>query len=264
MAPTQPQTDWSKFELLSEDSPRSVTWASRGGDGSGKSYFACGAPAPIWVAAFDPHGMARVDKSVRTGREIRISRYGFNANVYDGNRENIYKAAKAIWDAFVAQYRVALKNVRTVVWDREDLAWELMRYQSFGAYKNEGSKTGALDYGDLNAEYVGLIQEAKDAGVNLGLLQGVKEKWVAKYNATKGKMENYNTGELVPDGFKKIADHVDITLDHRWDPAKKEYVVKAIKFPVKTQKDVETANWTFGEMAVAAFPDSDISCWCDA
>jgi hypothetical protein len=253
--------NWSKYELLAEDDPTSITWASRGGDGSGKSYFGCTAVPPIWVCAFDPHGMSRVDKGIRAGKEIRIGRYGFNANIFDGNRAKIRQAAQDVWKKFVDEYRTALKNARTVLWDREDLAWELIRYYSFGGDKNEGSRTGALDYGDLNAEYVGLIQEAKDAKVNLGLLQGVKEKWVAKFNPEKGKMQNYCTGDMIPDGFKKIADHVDITLDHFWDPKKKEYVVKIGKFPNKEYKDQEIANLSFGEMALTAFPDSDISNW---
>lgn len=255
--------DWSKFTLLTDEDPTSITWASRGGDGSGKSYFACTAPSPMFVSAFDPHGMSRVDKEVRRGKDIRIGRYGFNANVFDGDRKKIQAAAMSVWDAFKAEYRQSLKHVRTALWDREDLAWELLRYAAFGGEKNEGSKTGALDYGDLNAEYVGLIQEAKDAHVNLGLLQGVKEKWVAKYNPTKGKMENYCTGEPVPDGFKKIPDHVDITLNHSWDPKLKEYVVQMSKFPNKAYKDVIEANLSFPMMASYAFPDSDFANWCD-
>src|SRR5882672_2533386 len=144
--------EWDKYELLSEDDPSSLTWASDGSDGSGKSYFGCTAPGPIYVCGFDPHGMSRVDKAVRSGKEIRIGRYGFNGGIYT-KREDAKKAADGIWEKFKVDYRVALKNVRTVLWDREDLAWELLRYAAFGGQKNEGSKTGALDYGDLNAEY---------------------------------------------------------------------------------------------------------------
>ena len=165
----------------------------------------------------------------------------------------------AIFDEY--DYEEAIKHVRTVLWDREDLAWELLRFASFGGEKNEGSKTGALDYGDLNAEYVSLIQSARAANVNLGLLQGLTEKWVAKFDPQSGKMRNYNTGDPVPDGFKKVADHVDITLNHRWDEKAKEYVVKIGKFPNKAEKDKEIANLSFGEMAINAFPDSDVSCW---
>lgn len=254
-------SDWSKYELLSDASPTSITWASIGGDGSGKSHFGCTSPAPIFVCGFDPHGMARVSKEVRAGKEIRIGRYGFNFAVHGDNKNKIGDAAQRVWQQFTTEYRIALKNCRTVLWDREDLAWELLRYATFGDQKNAGSKTGALEYGDLNAEYVSLIQEAKDANVNLGLLQGVKEKWVAKFDPTKGKMVNYATGEYVPDGFKKIADHVDITLTHFWDEKAKEYMVKIGKFPAKEYKDQAFPSLTFPMMALSAFPESTIDTW---
>ena len=205
--------------------------------------------------------MSRVDKTVRADKDIRIGRYGFNHLRKVEDRSVVRREAKKIWEKFTDDYEEAIKHVRTVLWDREDLAWELLRFASFGGEKNEGSKTGALDYGDLNAEYVSLIQSARDANVNLGLLQGLTEKWVAKFDPQSGKMRNYNTGDPVPDGFKKVADHVDITLNHRWDEKTKEYVVKIGKFPNKAEKDKEIANLSFGEMAINAFPDSDVNCW---
>jgi hypothetical protein len=258
--------DWSKLEILPPNDPSSIVWSSRGGDGSGKSYFALTAPGPIFVCAFDQNGLDRVDKTIRAEREIRIGRYGFNPVVYNGDREKIRKAASPIWDRFVDEYRTALYHMKqqgrgTVIWDREDMSWGLRRYAAFGGQKNEGSRTGALDYGDLNEEYIGLIQEARDCHVNLGLLQGLTDKWVAKFDNTKGKMQNYNTGELVPDGFKKLPDHVDITLDHRWDKPKKAYVTTIRKFPVKDEKDKDVENLDFFTMACLAFPDSDPMQW---
>lgn len=260
--------DWSKYELLSEDDPTCVTWASNGLDGSGKSYFGCTAPSSelngregIFVCGFDPHGMSRVDKSIRAGKVIKIGRYGFNHLKQEDDRQKVRKDANDIWKKFVEEYTEALKHVRSILWDREDLAWELRRYAAFGGEKNEGSKTGALDYGDLNSEYAGLIQMAHDANVNLGLLRGYTEKWVAKFDPQSGKMRNYNTGDLVPDGFKKVADHVDIVLNHRWDDKQKAYVTKIGKFPNKEFRDKEEANLDFGTMALNAFPDSDVSNW---
>ena len=95
----------------------------------------------------------------------------------------------------------------------------------------------------------------------MGLLRGLTDKWVAKYDSGKGKMVNYNTGEAVPDGFKKTNDHVDITLVHFWDAKSKEYKVRIGKFPNKEYKDQEIANLSFGEMALNAFPDSDVANW---
>lgn len=256
-------TAWELIEPLSLDVPKSITWASRGPDGGGKSYFACTAPSPIFVCAFDPHGMSRVDPGVREGKDIRIGRYGFASLKADDTmtKEQKKAAAKTIWDQFVKDYMTVLPFVRTVLWDREDLAWELMRYQNFGADKNAGSKTGQLDYGDLNAEYVGLIQLAKEHGVNLGLLQGYTEEWISKFDPQSASMKRYNSGKLIPDGFKKIPDHVDITTNHRWDPALKEYVTSLAKFPNKDWKDQEFPNLSFAQMATLAFPTTSIEDW---
>lgn len=258
--------DWSKLEILPAGDPDSIIWASRGGDGSGKSFFGMTAPGPIFVAGFDPYGLDRVDKTLRSQREIRIGRYGFNPVIYKGDRDKIRAAARPIWQRFLDEYFGALEYFKklgrgTALWDREDLSWGLRRYAEWGAQKNEGSRTGALDYGDLNEEYVGLIQAARDHHTNLGLLQGLTEKWVSKFDAQKGKMVNSNTGELVPDGFKKVADHVDISLDHAWDKAKKQYTTTFRKFPVKDEKDKTYENLDFFTMAVTAFPDSDPMRW---
>jgi hypothetical protein len=257
---------WSNLQVLPNEDPKSLVWSSRGGDGSGKSYFSLTAPGPIFVCAFDQNGLDRVDKKIRAEREIRIGRYGFNPVIYKGDRTKIQKAAEPIWERFVEEYRTALQHMKklghgTVLWDREDMSWGLRRYAAFGGQKNEGSRTGALDYGDLNEEYIGLIQEARDCGVNLGLLQGLTEKWFQKYDASKGKMVSGTTGEMIPDGFKKLADHVDVTLDHRWDPKQKAYVTTLRKFPVKELKDSEHQNLDFFTMAMQAFPESDPMLW---
>lgn len=260
MAQQQQSESWNA-ELLEIRSPRAITWASRGGDGSGKSYFGCTAPAPIWVAAFDPRGPERVDPAIREGKEIRIGRYGFSHLKIEDDRQAVKRAAREIWDRFAADYERALKHARTILWDREDLAWELLRYASFGGEKNEGSKTGQLDYGDLNAEYVGLIQLAGDSGVNLGLLQGLTDKWESKFDPQRAAMRNYNTGKQVPDGFKKVSDHVDITLDHAWNPEKKKYITTLRKFPNPAQRDEEHEDLIFPTMATLAFPSSELEDW---
>lgn len=255
-------SNWDSFDLLTTDVPTAITWASRGGDGCGKSYFGVTAPGPIFVAAFDAHGMARVDPTIREGKDIRIGKYSFaHLKVQDVDRSTIKKAAGEIWAKFTDDYQTALQHARTVLWDREDLAWELLRYASFGGEKNEGSRTGQLDYGELNAEYVGLIQLAKDHGCNLGLLQGTKEKWVSKFNPQKATMERHSTGEMVPDGFGKVADHVDITLDHFWEPTAKEYMTRFVKFPNKDMKGEAFPNVTFAQMATLAFPTTTEDNW---
>jgi hypothetical protein len=249
-------TDWKNFEALSEDSPTSLTWASTGGEGSGKSYFACTAPGPIFIAAFDAFGMNRVDAEVKKGKEIKIARYPFNPTKYKTDKE-VAVAANALWKKFLDDYQTALDNgVRTIIWDREDMAYKLQRYASFG-----GSSAAPKEYEDLYVEYVGLIQEAQARQVNLGLLRGLREKWVSKFDAGKQKMVGHNTGEMQPAGMKNVPDQVDITLFHRWDEKEKAYITTIGKFTNASYRGMELPNLTFPQMAYAAFPESNEENW---
>ncbi len=246
---------YSDYESPSTDDPTSIVWASDGGDGSGKSYFAATAPTPIFVCGFDAYGFNRVNKDLVRGREIKLARYPFKAQACKDAKET-GKMAMAVWETFLADYAMALKNCRTIIWDREDIAWELLRYASFG-----GTSAAPKEYGELNAEYVSLIQDAQGAGVNLGLLRGVREKWISKFDQTKGKMTAHNTGEMIPDGMKKIPDHVDVTLHHRWDDGEKSFMVKIDKFVNPDFKGLEFPNLTFPQMATCAYPNTEESSW---
>lgn len=245
---------WAKYEALIEADPSSIVWASTGGEGSGKSYFGLTAPDPIFVCAFDAYGMGRVSKDVKRGKDIRISRYDFNPLQFKDPKDRA-KAAAEIWDRFVSEYRTALLNARTVLWDREDIAWELLRFASFGE-----QSAAPKEYSELNTEYVSLIQEAFASGKNLGLLRGVREQWISKLDVGTGKLKPHNTGVMIPDGMKKIPDHVDITLVHRWDDALKAYVVKIDKFPNSEFRGMEVPL-DFLTMATAAYPDSSEDDW---
>ena len=228
-------------------------------------------PAPprvqFFVGRVRPPTVCRVCR--RTCAGVRISASGgtdFNAKIFNDDRKAVQAAAMKVWDDFKVEYRQSLKHVRTALWDREDLAWELLlRYAAFGGEKNEGSKTGALDYGGpergVRRAHPGSEGRARQPRAAPRRQREVGRQRLP--NPTKGKMENYCTGEPVPDGFKKIPDHVDITLLHSWDSAQKEYVVQMSKFPNKEFKDKIVANLTFGEMALNAFPDSDLANWCD-
>ena len=246
---------WANLEVMTDTPPTSIVWASNGAEGSGKSYFGLTAPGPIFVCAFDPFGMERVSKEVKADKEIRIGRYPFTP-AKGAKKDPISIAATATWNRFLDDFHIALGSARTILWDREDLAWELLRYSSFGA-QNDAPK----EYGPLNDEYIGLVQSATAAHVNLGLLRGMKDYWVSKFDAQKQKYVPHNTGELIPDGQKKIPDHVDITVAHKWDSTDKMFKTIIGKFPNIEYRDVEFGNMTFAEMAMAAYPDSDVENW---
>lgn len=248
--------DWAAYEKLSANAPTSIVWASTGPEGSGKSYFGLTAPGPIFVCAFDTHGMNRVARSVTAGKDIRIARYPFSRTPFGSNKAALSAAAGKVWNQFMADYRLALKKSRTVLIDREDLAWEMLRYTELG-----GDSAAPKDYADSNTEYISMVQEAYAAGVNLGLLRGVREQWISKFDPAKGKLVGHNTGVMVPDGMKKVPDLVDITLTHRWDSALKEFVTKIGKFTNKEWMDAEFPDLTFAQMATAAYPDTTEEDW---
>lgn len=255
------QKSFSQYESLSTDAPKSIAWASTGGDGSGKSHFALTAPEPIFVCAFDPFGMNRVSKDVKlradgkTPKEIRIARYPFNASAYK-DRGAVQSAAMELWKQFRADYDEALTHCRTILWDREDLMYEMQRFANFGAQSD-----APKEYGPLYLEYGWLIQKSQAHGVNLGVLRGIREKWVSKFDPAKGKMVAHNTGDMIPDGMKKIADHVDVTLDHRWSAVDKSFIVKIDKFTNPSEKDMEYPNLTFPDVAQLAYPETSAEEW---
>lgn len=248
------------YERVSLDAPKSVVWASSGGEGSGKSTFALGAPEPIFVCAFDPYGMDRVGRQFKLRgdgqpKEIRIARYPFNPTDYRTEKETS-EAADETWKRFSADYMVALKSCRTVIWDREDLAWELLRFSNFGS-----ESAAPKEYGDLNKEYVGLIQRANKHGVNLGLLRGIREKWISKFDPAKGKLVAHNTGEMIPDGMKKVPDHVDVTLLHWFDEEQKAFMTRLLKFTNAEERGNEYPALTWVDMALMAYPESNPEDW---
>lgn len=260
MAPKSTTKGLSDYESLSLDAPKSLSWASTGGEGSGKSSFCLGAPEPIFVCAFDPYGMDRVARQFKlredgTPKEVRIARYPFNPADYSSEKATS-EAAEQTWQRFSIDYQMALKNCRTVLWDREDLAWEMLRFARFGSETSRPS-----DYSDLNREYVGLIQRAAKHTVNLGLIRGIREEWVSKFDPVKAKMVGHNTGKMIPDGFKKVPDHVDVTLLHYWDENDRVFRTRLGKFTNAEQRGKDFDNLTWAAMALEAYPESSAEDW---
>lgn len=250
------QKDWGAYEALDSSPSQSIVWASTGGDGSGKSHFGLTAPGPIFVCAFDAYGMGRVSPALKRDKDIRIARYPFNGREFGTDKQKTGTAASALWDRSRDDFDMALEKSRTILIDREDMMYEIQRYANFGAQSD-----APKEYGPLYIEYGWLIQKAQAANVNLGLLRGIREKWVSKFDPGKGKMVAHNTGEMIPDGMKKIPDLVDITLAHRWDSAAKAFITKIEKFTNAQERDQEYPDLTFPDMAQLAFPESSPEDW---
>jgi hypothetical protein len=209
-------TGWDDFLTReSVDWKPHLIWASQGVGGSGKSHFLLTAPEPIWIALFDPEGIEPLlNKAEFKDKDIRWRFYDFNP----GDLPVVERpaAAKAALDQFKSDYALALLNARTIGFDKEEHVWELLRYARLDAYTDRPAK-----YYELNNQYRSWVSAAAKAGVNLGLLRGMKEKWGLNDNGSPA-----GTGEFGPRGQKEVNEQVQLVLHHRFDLEDREFKVR--------------------------------------
>lgn len=188
------------FQPLQSKPRFRLIFRSWGQEKTGKNHFGFTGPGPIYGQYFDPGGTEGVaERFIAEGKEIVGINYRFKKGAM-GQSE-----AKDVRDQFIEDYEVALKNARTIQWDETEL-WELFRWAEFG-----GESDAPRQYGALNASYRELIQAAYDAGVNLQLIQKVKEKWT-----TNAKGSPTPSGLFEPTGFKEANYIVQVNLEHSW------------------------------------------------
>ena len=185
----------------------SLRWVGQGPAGSGKTHFLMTAPEPIAVFLFnDPGGVAKLKrKDEFKHRDIRWIDYSFNpGKLALADRP---KAAKDEIERFIEDYATALTNFKTLGFDKEDSVYELLRYARLEAYTDRPAS-----YYELNNEYAGWFHDAAAAGVNLGVLRGMKEKW-----GQNAKGQPTGLGISEPRGQKWVNEKVEIVLAHRWN-----------------------------------------------
>lgn len=215
MAKRQRDTDWGRFEEVDRSLGRNIVWASEGVGGSGKTHFGLTAPEPIAIHMFDPGGVKGLSRNpLFRQKDIRIIQYTFNPGRI--SEEDRPQAARDALAEFKENQEVALTNARTILWDKEDHVWEMLRYAQLDGVSDRPS-----NYYELNLEYRGWFHDAEIAGVNLGVIRGMKEKW-----GTNAKGSPVGTGLLEPRGQREVPELVQVVLRHRWDDESKDFVTK--------------------------------------
>jgi hypothetical protein len=211
----------SHFQQVSRENRYRVIWSGQGPGGSGKTHFGYTAPGPIAHILSDPAGYEGVCRRPEfREKDIRIAEIKFNPGkliVRDGDRKVDLKktgelraeAAKAALELFEEVYAEALTWARSILWDKEDHVWELLRYAKLDAVSGKPAS-----YYELNQQYRAWIQDAADNGVNLGLIRGLKEVWGTKINPRTGAEQPVSTGEYEARGMKEVPELVQIGLDH--------------------------------------------------
>lgn len=253
---TTPPT-WGRFEEVEKEVPYRLIWRSYGPEKTGKDHFGLTAPGPIAIQSFDIGLEGVVEKFLKAPlgpKEIRAVEYEFDKNACSQDD------AKALRDQFVEDFELALTQARTIIWDTETELWEVFRYAEFGVMSD-----APKNYVKLNSEYRDLIQRAYDGGVNLQLIQKVKEKWIsveAVVAATgRKKLKPQNTGEMEPTGFREAGYLVQVNIQHSW--TKEEgFALQIINCRQNMAIAGETFyNTSFPELASLVFPESEMENW---
>lgn len=250
---------WGRFTKAKPRERLSLTWASQGLGGQGKTHFALTAPGPIALMLFDPDGIdPLLRKSEFKKLDIHKIEYGFNpGKLSEAERP---AAAKAAYEQFKEDYAVAIANARTVVWDKEEHVWEMLRYAHL-----EGVSDAPKNYYELNLEYRGWFADAAEAGVNLGVIRGMKEKW-----GTNAKGSPTGTGEYIPRGQREVNELVQVVLHHFFEDGAFKVRIGGAEGCDDPKCRVGDAagligevfdNLTFEELAIRLYPEYDEEAW---
>lgn len=215
MAKTAASNPLDRWQTEDNSLGYSLRWSGQGPAGSGKTHFLMTAPEPVAVFLFnDPGGVSKLKrKDEFKGRDIRWIDYTFNPGKL--KLEDRPKAAQDEIARFIEDYATALSNFKTLGFDKEDGVYEMLRYARLEAYTDKPAS-----YYEINNEYAGWFHDAAAAGVNLGVLRGMKEKW-----GTNAKGSPTGLGILEPRGQKWVNEKVDVVLAHRWDHEARDFKI---------------------------------------
>lgn len=249
-------SSWDSYSTIETvNDPYCISWSAQGPAGSGKTHLLLTAPEPIWVAVFsDPGGVSRLVKQNPEFRkkDIRWKEFDFVPGAYEP--EDRGKAARDVLAEFEADYGTALKHARTVGLDKEDQLWELLRYAKLEHFTDKPAT-----YYELNQDYAAWFQAAAKAGVNLGVIRGLKERWglnhLDKLTAS---------GQFIPRGQKEVNEKVLVVLEHYWDNDERDFKVRIAggddpKCRIGPAKDLigtEYASLDFTTLAFMLFPET--------
>src|SRR3990167_2946731 len=167
----KPATDATKPRIVC--SVRGRAWGSGGGERTGKTTLALTAPAPIAYFNFDIGTEGVLSKVVNAKGELNHGRKGKVMTLdfalppkiegdfdYRGTFERFADAHMKCIEA----------GVRTIVWDTESEAWELLRIAEFGRLE----KIPPYKYTNANSQYRALVRAVYESDTNLIMIHKTK------------------------------------------------------------------------------------------
>lgn len=246
---------WNDADYKRPKRPR-IIYRSHGLQKTGKTRFGLTGPQPVFVQGMDPGGLEGVvEPLLDEGRDIRVLEYDFNPQDYD-NDANAAKAGNQLLTQYLTDYREALNQSGTLIWDETEF-WRLLRWGRLGQESDRPSSFSAL-----NDEYKSLIYKAYGAGVSFGLIQKYKEKWVSKFDPSKGKMVAHNTGDMEPVGMKELGYLVQVNLRHSRSGSTFSVTLEDVRQNGGViALGMEFENADFATIGQAIFPETNETDW---
>lgn len=258
--------NYGRFEIMEPDTGLSIIGASEGPGGGGKSHFWLTAPKPIAYFLFEPGGLKglRSNGIFREDFEsgaIRVIDFSRELNVGKIPRDARVQKALETLGRFQADWDTAMGFARTVVWDKEEYVWEMVRYAH-----DEVDSPEPKNFHELNLMYHGWMSDAEAHGVNFGMLRGIEDTWgKIGINQKTGRPQLGFTGKMRPRGHKKVVELAQINLSHRWDEDDREFKVKILEKcrlgNAERLMGKEFGAFDFQQLAMLLYPETDLTEW---
>ena len=190
---------WQEANNLIIPDRKTIVIAGR--EKQGKTNFALTAPDPIAHFNLDV-GLEGVIEKFRKDKVIYTHDYPYRTEM----GASTMAIAQPIWEKFKADYKFFLnsKEIRTIVWDTESEAFDLLRYARLGTLALP--RDVSYKYGPVNAEFREMIRTAFASDKNLIIIKKMKDEYI----------KDVRTGGDEPAGFKDMSYLVQVNLiDYR-------------------------------------------------
>jgi hypothetical protein len=206
--------------------------------GGGKTFLAAGAPGKAFIQSSDNRWRAVIKQLYpdEWGERFLCQNYMMEVDTTpdevfksgeNGAKEKGYALAdiqaarinSRWWVPLVNDFKEALRDpeIKTIIWDQADELYEILRMANFGKIERNDQK----GYVPVNAEWKGLIKQARDARKNHIMIHQLKTKW-EKVPDANGNLKDQDTGKKVRSGSDKADYLVDSFISAKYVDPKRD------------------------------------------
>ena len=222
--------------------PVAYMYTDRRHDGVIQKFYGSAKYAPIATSEY----------SYRVPKGLGVVKGASSEQINAAKTDDLKRATAALEEVierFQADFDRALAaGFRSIILDTETELWELFRAARFLKRFGRTDKVPQLAYGEVNAEFRGILRQPKRYGTNLILLRKMKKEY---------KGDNW-TGGYYPAGFGETAFLADISLRMAYDEKTKLFSATITKSGAKPEfTGTQVINPTFTGIVQQLWPNDD-------